>query len=165
MLGSEEGKAPRTYIVNLSSGAAEAVGPESFQVVAVSRDGKQLVGATAGTDTSSVDDPRTRAAGAVVILDLTKNEVKPVTGMAAEQHVVSWSRDDAGLLVETSDMEKTAIYRLDLASGKQTLLRQVDIRGRASGGWAFLWPAADEKSYVMFQVAQKMSLWTVDGVK
>jgi len=58
-------------------------------VVAVSRDGKQLVGATAGTDTSSVDDPRTRAAGAVVILDLTKNEVKPVTGMAAEQHVVS----------------------------------------------------------------------------
>jgi hypothetical protein len=134
-------------------------------VVAVSRDGKQLVGATAGTDTSSVDDPRTRAAGAVVILDLTKNEVKPVTGMAAEQHVVSWSRDDAGLLVETSDMEKTAIYRLDLASGKQTLLRQVDIRGRASGGWAFLWPAADEKSYVMFQVAQKMSLWTVYGVK
>jgi len=62
---------------------------EKFQVVAVSRDGKQLVGATAGTDTSSVDDPRTRAAGAVVILDLTKNEVKPVTGMAAEQHVVS----------------------------------------------------------------------------
>jgi len=29
VLGSEEGKAPRTYIVNLSSGAAEAVGPES----------------------------------------------------------------------------------------------------------------------------------------
>ena len=62
-------------------------------------------------------------------------------------------------------MNKVTIYRLDLETGKQTLVKQVETRGQGGGAQSFLWLAADEKSYVLFQVVQTGTLWTVDGLK
>jgi Tol biopolymer transport system component len=166
VLGAEQGKAERTYVVDVANGAAEPVGPEDFQVVAVSRDGKRLAGLVVGQSASpSAGDPRIPREGATATFDLSTNELKPVVGLTPGQAVVQWSRDGKSLLVEDSDMTKVTIYRLDLATGKQTLVKQVGTSGQAGATQSFLWLAADEKSYVLFQVAQTGTIWTVDGVK
>jgi len=165
VMGAEEGKAQRTYVVNVENGVAEAVGPEGFQVAAISPDGKRLVGAIPAAGDSSASDPRSGVTGSPAIVDLTTNEVNPVTGMVAGERIVAWSPDGAGLLLESFDKKKATITRVDLATAKKTLVKQVDTGGQGAGGWSVLWLAADEKSYVLFQIAQTGTLWTVDGVK
>jgi hypothetical protein len=85
--------------------------------------------------------------------------------MVAGERIVAWSPDGAGLLLESFDKKKATITRVDLATAKKTLVKQVDTGGQGAGGWSVLWLAADEKSYVLFQIAQTGTLWTVDGVK
>jgi eukaryotic-like serine/threonine-protein kinase len=165
VFGSEDGKASRSYVVNVANGAAEPAGPEGFQVIAVSPDGKHLVGEVIREVASSASDPRALGEGAAATLELSTNELKAVVGMTPGQQVAQWSRDGEGLLVKNSDVTTVSIYRLDLATGKQTLVKQMETKGQGGGGGTSLWLAADEKSYVLFQIAQTGMLWTVDGVK
>jgi eukaryotic-like serine/threonine-protein kinase len=153
IVGAETDKGQRTYVMNVGSGAVEAIGPDGFLAIAASKDGGQLLGTTTGSNAASM------------IFDSASQQLKPVPGILPDDQVVRWSRDGRGVLVQTADNEKAAIYRLDLATGKRTLLKQVESRDKAGGQWMFLMLAADEKSYAFYQLSLTATLWIVDGVK
>jgi eukaryotic-like serine/threonine-protein kinase len=168
VVGAEKDKGERTYVMNTATGAIQVLGPDGFQAIAVSKDGSQLLGAMTSASASSMtvdqnSEQLTPLPGA--IFDLTSKQLKPVAGLRPGDLVVRWSRDGAGILVQSADSDKAAIYRLDLATGKRTLVKQVESKDKAGGRSMFLMLAADEKSYALYQLSQSATLWIVNGVR
>jgi hypothetical protein len=58
-----------------------------------------------------------------------------------------------------------SVYRLDLATGKRTVLKTIEEKDKAGLLSEFLVLAEDEKSYAMFRVSSRDTLWMAEGVR
>ena len=151
VLGSEPGKRARTYLLDLSTGKLEPLGPDRFHVVAVAKDGKRILG--------------TMPTG-WVIFNTETQQMQPVPGIQDDESPWKWTKDGQGVLVEGGPPAGPAsVTRFDLATGKRTLLKTLEARDHAGVLAMRMTMAEDEKSYAVFEVVAKDVLWMADGVK
>lgn len=151
VVGTPAGQTQRTYELDMESGKLQVVGPVGWKGTAVSRDGKHIAGFS--------------SAGEVVVFDLDTQQMRSVPGAGTDE-LQGWTKDGQGLLVLESTLSDARIYRIEVATGKRTLLRAVELNDKAgSVGTLRMLYAEDSKTYV-YRVQKILgSLYVVDGLK
>jgi tRNA A-37 threonylcarbamoyl transferase component Bud32/Tol biopolymer transport system component len=117
VIGNEPGKLVRTYIINLDDNTLRPVTPEGTSAIIASPDGKYLAGANAKND--------------VVVFLLSGGPARPVPGMDASYVPAQWSADSRALYVYRPGEVPLQIFRVDIATGKKDLLRELVPADRA----------------------------------
>lgn len=115
--GSEPGHSVRTWTQDLAGGAPHPITPEGVAGTQVSPDGKYLC---------AVD-----AEGNLWIYPVEGGSPTQVKGTELGEFPVRWANDGKSLFVARSDHLPVRIYRIELASGRQTLVQQLEPRDPA----------------------------------
>jgi hypothetical protein len=150
LVGVEAGKERRSYVLDLGSGELKPLGPDGFRVWAVAHDGRRIAGTVGGK---------------AVIFDTETQKVEPMPGILAGDYPYRWTRDDGGMLVQVTATGAASVYRVDMATGKRTLLKTVEEKDRAGLLSEYFLLAEDEKSYATFRAVSADTLWMAEGVK
>ena len=104
--------------------------------------------------------------GGHAIYPLAGGSPRPLPELTPEDRVTDWSADGRSLILYRLTLVPTRAERLDLATGKRTLLREVGPSDRAGVGVVSpVLLSADEKSYAYSAFRQACYLFTVDGVR
>ncbi len=148
--GAQHGQAYRTYAVDIASGKPSAITPEGVVSLVLSHDGKEL----AAQDLS----------GSIVIYSMEGKPVRTVpntNGMLPLQ----WSADGRFLLTIVPDELPTRLLRVELATGRQELVRRV--MPSDSGGVYSLWNfhvTSDGKTYAYGYRQTLSRLYVAEGL-
>jgi eukaryotic-like serine/threonine-protein kinase len=151
--GSEPGHAMRGYIADLRGGKPRAVTPEGVGLFgAISPDGKYL---------AALDTERK-----LTLYPIEGGEPRRVPNLPADYVPIGWTPDGAGLFALYSSVPRARIYRVDVATGKQQLARELmpaDPAGIARVTQVAITP--DGKYYVYGYGRILSVLYVVDGLK
>jgi Tol biopolymer transport system component/predicted Ser/Thr protein kinase len=155
--GNEPGHGVRLYVQDVSDTKPRAISPEGAdaEAFAVSPDG-QLVAAI-GPDGKGYLYPL--AAGA-------SSEPRTINGLEPGDLPISWNEDGRALYLSRSGEVPAKVYKLDLATGKKTLWKEIvplDATGVSTIGPILMTP--DGKSYVYGFHRTLGDLYLVDGLK
>lgn len=146
--GATKGHPRATYVMDMNSGALKPIGPDGWIGHAISRDGKHIVG---------------RAAGERVVFDVDTQQAQPIAGIDPEDVVLRWSEDGNALLVSSTTLARAQIFRVDIASGKRTLLHTIDVEDKAGVTDLVVAVSPDEKTYVYNLGRVQSALYSVEG--
>ena len=150
--GNEPGRAPRCYARALDGGALRPVTAEGTDAGFISPDGREIVG-------------RLTSQG-FRIYPTDGGAPREIPSLTPEDQVFGWSRDGAAVWVGKPNEIPMRIERLDLASGRRTLLEVIAPPNRSGllfYGWVSL--ALDPGSYT-YQTREYVShLFTVEGMR
>ena len=154
--GSEPGHGNRLYVRDLEGGKLQPVTPERIEVGVgqniLSPDGKWIAAGEAGKK--------------ACLYPVEGGEPRPIPGIADGDAPIQWSDDGHSLFVRRWDELPARIYRLDLASGRRDLWKQimpgdptgvVQIRG--------VLPARDGRAYAYSYMRILSQLYVVEGLK
>jgi len=151
-VGNEAGKAMRCYEQDLSGGLPRPVTPEGTARGSISPDCLLILYST--------------PAGSWLMQPIGGGTARPVPGLTADDQVIRWSADGRFLYVSRSAEIPFRFERLDLASGRRDLIREVappDRTGVLSGTGAAL--ADDARWYAYGYSRMTSQLFVVEGVK
>ncbi|MDP9003435.1 MAG: hypothetical protein M3N12_01445, partial [Verrucomicrobiota bacterium] len=125
--GAKKGEALRSYRIDLETGNLQVCGPAGFLGVAIANDGKRI----AGFDET----------GKSVIFNTETQRLREIPGITqdssseleskVEQLGELWTDDGKALIVNKSTLFGGEIYRLDLETGKSTLLQKFELSDKA----------------------------------
>jgi Tol biopolymer transport system component len=117
--GNQPGRPGRSFLVDLAGGKPQPVTPEAVRAALPSPDGKYLVGSTAG--------------GGLSLFPVDGGPAIAIPGGVANPgyDVAQWSDDGKALYVYQAGAPPLKIYRLEVATGKTTLLRELTPTDRA----------------------------------
>lgn len=118
LLGAIEGQPLRTYEMDLEGGKPQALGPADFNGVAVAKDGKRIAG-------------RNASSGNAVVFDRDTQQVQVIPGVAPQERFEKWTADGQAILVSAETLWEARMYRVEVATGKRTLLQTVQPREKA----------------------------------
>src|SRR6202163_1155136 len=148
---SKEGQPLRTYEMDLQGGKRQELGPADFTGVAVAHDGKKIAGHNGSGDP--------------VVFDRETQKVQLLRGIGPHDEIDKWTRDGQALLVTTATPWEAQMYRVEVASGKRTLLRKVDLREKAGSIFNVrAYYVEDSKTYVYNTWRVLGSLYVVEGL-
>ena len=150
--GHEAGKASRCYMQDLSGGLPRPITPEATKNCSFSPDGQQIL--------------YSKPDGTYFIQRAGGGTAQPVPGLTSDDAVVRWRADGRALYVLQDDNLPFRIERLDLASGRRVLIRELAPADRAGvliGAGADL--TDDTKSYAYSYVRMPSQLFVVDGAR
>jgi serine/threonine protein kinase len=152
LIGATEGQPLRSYEIDLEGGKPQAVGPADFIGAAVAKDGKRI----AGRDGS----------GAAVVFDRETQKVQVIPGVEPEDRLGKWTEDGQGLLVGSETLWEAKTYRVDVATGKRTLLQTVEPIQKA-GSVSPVWLSYSEptKAYAYGVIRVLSILYVVQGLE
>jgi len=149
---SKEGQPLRTYEMDLQGGKPQELGPADFTGVAVAHDGKKIAGHNGSGDP--------------VVFDRETQKVQLLRGIGPHDEIDKWTRDGQALLVTTATPWEAQMYRVEVASGKRTLLRKVDLREKAGSIFNVrAYYVEDSKTYVYNTWRVLGSLYVVEGLE
>ena len=120
---------------------AVAVSPDGNSIAARQADGKLLLCPTSG------------------------GEPRPVPGPPEARRVTSWSADGRALFITEVDGLVARAYRLELATGRRDIVKEVRPPDRAGLTLFWLFMAADGRSYAYQYFRDLSTLFLVDGLK
>jgi Tol biopolymer transport system component len=152
--GNEAGKGVHFYLQDISGGAPKVISPEGVDALnfAVSPDGQFVVGI--GPDLKGYLYP---TAG---------GDPRPVIGMEAGDIPVNFTTDGHSIYVYRSGEVPAKVYRVDLATGKKTVFKQIaplDPTGVATMAPILMTP--DGGTYVYGFHRTMGDLYLVEGLK
>jgi Tol biopolymer transport system component len=152
--GTESGHAMRIYVQDLEGGKPKPITPEGGGNIGVlvSPDGKFVGGF--GAD------------GKRSLFPVDGGDPRPIPGIAANEGVDGWSEDGQSIFVNNRAGLPGVISRIDLASGKKTVWKQIapaDAAGVDSISGINITP--DATSYVYSYVRTLSDLYVVEGLK
>jgi len=152
LAGAAEGQPLRTYVMDLEGGKPQPLGPADFRGTAVAKDGKQIVGRN--------------DSGEVVVLDRETGKVRMVPGIGPQDDFDQWTEDGQALLVSSGTPMAAGLYRVDVATGKRTLLQTVELREKA-GSVLKLRPKYSENGKMLVYDTRRIlgSLYVVEGLE
>jgi len=110
-LGSEPGHGIRSWIQDLAGGAPQPITPEGIGGTRLSPDGKFLC---------AVD-----ADGTIWIYPIDGGKPMQPKGIENGEFPIGWSKSGRELFVARSDYLPVKVFRVDVASGKRELLREL----------------------------------------
>ncbi len=124
--GGEKDGGERVYMQAIDGGAPRAITPEGFESPvpdAISPDGKSFIA-------------RRTSDGAWVILPILGGPPRSIPGTVPEDTPLRWTQDDRSIYVAElgSSSSPAEIFRLDLATGKHTLVKEL-VPGDRAGFW------------------------------
>jgi Tol biopolymer transport system component len=153
--GNEPGRGVRLYLQDIVGGKAVAISPEGVDgtAFAVSSDGQMV--AAIGPDLKGYLYPTSG-----------HGEPRVIQGLQTGDLASSWSQDDKALFVYQSGEVPAKVYRLELATGKRTLWKQLvpgDPAGVATIGPILVTP--DGKTFVYGFHRTLADLYLVEGLQ
>jgi hypothetical protein len=156
LFGQPAGRLARGYIQRLSGGpprpfTPEGVGPLKWWSMAVSPDGRQVL----GSDIS----------GRIARYPLDGGAPEPVNGLQPEEVPAAWTSDGRALIVAHGNGRPWVIERMDLASGRRQKLFEVRPREMAGLRLTSLALSADGRYYVHSYSRLLSSLYVVEGLR
>jgi hypothetical protein len=110
--GAAEGESLRTYEMDTDGGKPQAVGPADFLGSVVSPDGKRIAG--------------NRASSGAAVFDLDTQKLEAIPGVEAGQFLTKWTEDGKAVFMFTSTPREARIYRVEVDTGKRSLLQTID---------------------------------------
>ncbi len=153
--GTEPGAhGPRIYVQDFEHGTPKAISPEGAGDVFLitTRDSKYVVGLAAD--------------GTKSLYPLEGGEPRPILGVEPREVLDQFSDDGKSFFVHNLAGLPCSVYRVDLATGKRTLWKQLvpaDAAGIDSIAGVAITP--DEKSYVYTYTRLLSDLYEVEGLK
>ena len=151
---NEPGHGTRLYVIDLAGGQPKAISPEGYRSFtrSVSPDGARI--AVVGPDRKDYLYP------------LSGGEPTPIAGLEQDETIGGWTGDSAALYVYRRRDVPGKLYRLDLATGKRTLAREV-MPGDGAGivDIAPIFETPDASFYVYGFQRTLSDLYLVDGLK
>ncbi len=151
LCGVRSGEGRRCYVAETKGGNPGPVTPEGTWDGKISPDERSVVAFGSGNHR---------------IYPVGGGPVRAVPGLTPDDNVSGWSADGRSLIVSRTTLVPTRVERVDIATGKRTLLREVgpaDAAGVAVVSNVLL--SADEKSYAYTALHQGAYLFTVDGLR
>jgi len=109
--GSEPGHTNRCYVLDLAGGKPKALTPEGILCGPSSPDNRFVVGL--------------KSNAAVGVFPVEGGPVRPIRGLPERFHPVQWSADSALLYGYRTGELPSKIYKVEIATGKQTVLQQL----------------------------------------
>ena len=129
-----------------------ALGPTDFQGYVVARDGKRIAG-------------RNGAAQAVV-LDRDTQKTPVIPGMEEGDFADRWTEDGQGLMVTKSTPWGGEIWRVDVGTGKRTLLLRMELSDKAGSNFNLRMLYAEESKTHGYDVRRILSeLYVAEGLE
>jgi Tol biopolymer transport system component len=150
--GNEPGRATRCYVQELAGGAPQPVTPEGITQGWVSPDGKLILGRT--------------GAGEFFLYPVGNGEPRRVPHVGPGDKLIRWGADGRSLLVFHENELPARVEKVDLESGRRTLLQELapaDRSGVTSIGAVSM--SGDGKWYAYSYNRDASQLFTVEGVK
>jgi Tol biopolymer transport system component len=152
LTGAAEGQPLRSYEMDIDGGKPQAVGPADFTGVTVANDGKRIAGRNASAQT--------------VVFDRGTQKLQVIPGIEPQESVARWTEDGRALVVYSSTPWKAQIYRVEVATGKRTLLHTVEPGERAGSTMPMrLAYAEGSKTYAYSTVRILGILYVVEGLE
>jgi Tol biopolymer transport system component len=152
-IGREPGHIDRCYVQTIDSGGPRPITPEGVASLIVSPDGRFVV----------TFDPNGQAA---IYSIETNDKPKPIPGLSNTDSISRWSADGQSLYVYSWGEISLKVSRLNLATGRKELLKEITPADRAG---VFYPPCIiltpDGKGYVYSIRRYLMELFLVDGLK
>jgi len=153
VIGNETGKALRCYAQDIPGGIPRPITPEVTLYGSVSPDGQQLL-------------CWRPTGGGWVIQPLGGGPTRIVPGMTSEDRVIRWSADGRSVFVFRPEIVPFRLERVDLASGRRDLIREVAPADRI--GVLNSWGAAltdDGTAYAYSYRRMTSQLFVVEGAR
>lgn len=152
LIGAAEGQPLRTYEMDLNGGKPQTLGPTDFTGVAVANDGARIVGRNASAET--------------VVFDRGTQKLQVISGIEPQDSVARWTEDGRALMVYSSTPWNAQIYRVEVATGKRTLLQTVELGERAGSTMPMrLAYAEGGRTYAYSTVRILGILYVVEGLE
>jgi Tol biopolymer transport system component len=150
--GRESGHAMRSYIQPIESGPPRPITPEGTTGVLVSPDGRRVV----------AQDAQRRH----LLYPVEGNDgPHEIPTLSEESDVLRWASDNRSLYVSRSHELPTQIFRLDLVTGQQELVRELEPADPAGAlGPLRISLSADGRWYVYSLTRTLTSLFTGEGL-
>jgi len=151
---NEPGHGTRLYLIDLAGGQPKAISPEGYRSFsrAVSPDGTRI--AVVGPDRKDYLYP------------LAGGEPTVIAGLEQDETIGGWGSDGKSLFVYRRRDIPGRLYRLDLATGKRALAREVmPADGAGIVDIAPIYETPDANSYVYGFSRTISDLYLVDGLK
>jgi len=149
--GNMPGRPGRTYIIDLAGGKPEPATPEGDYATLPSPDGKFLAGETSGK---------------LDVFPLDGGPARSIPGVEPGYVLAQWSADSKALYVYKEGDTPLKIQRLDIATGKMKLIRELvpaDVGGVVSIGPVITNADASEFAYSYYQTLSV--LYVISGLK
>jgi eukaryotic-like serine/threonine-protein kinase len=146
-----KGGASRAYVQDIEGGDPAAIGPAAIRHPTASPDGKTI--AALGPD------------GKAVLFSIDGGEARPCPGAEQGDWPIRWGADGS-LFIERAKGIGAEVHRLDVATGRLTLLRTVvaqDPAGQITPLYIQL--SADGKAYAYSFLRNLSDLYVVEGLK
>jgi Tol biopolymer transport system component len=111
LTAAAQGESLRAYEMDLDGGPPQPLGPADFTGVAVSPEGKRIAGKN--------------AAGEAAVFDRETQKLQIIPGIEPGETLAKWTEDGKALLLYSATPMEARLYRLEVDSGKRTLLQTV----------------------------------------
>ncbi len=150
--GNEAGKASRCYSQDVSGGLPHPVTPDATTNCTVSPDGLQILYSKPG--------------GTYLVQPAGGGTARPVPGLTTDDQVIRWTADGRSVYVYRPTNVPFRIERLDLASGRRILIREVTPADRT--GVLYSIGAAltdDTRSYAYDYKRMTSQLFVAEGAR
>jgi eukaryotic-like serine/threonine-protein kinase len=150
--GYEPGRKPRTFVQDLSGGAARPVTPEGVVARLLSPDGQSLV---------------TQSPEGMALTPVDGGPSRPIPGLKPDDRPVRFTADGRSLFLRSSARDFPArVFRLDLPTGRREIWKELMPGDPA--GITTLSPAAisDDGRTILFGYARSLAdLYVAEGLK
>jgi eukaryotic-like serine/threonine-protein kinase len=152
LLGAMEGQSTRTFAMDTEGSKPQPVGPADFSGLAASNDGKRIAGLN--------------SSGETVIFDRDTQKIQVVPEIEPTEIIQKWTEDGQALLLYSSLPSEAKIYRVEVVTGKRTLLQTIT-PSEIAGSRLPIRPAYAERSqtYVYSMVKDLGILYMVEGLE
>jgi eukaryotic-like serine/threonine-protein kinase len=150
--GATEGQPMRTFEMDLEGGKPQPIGPADFVGAVVAQDGKRIAGRNASGD--------------AVVFDRETGRLQTIPGIGPEDEFQRFTEDGRALLVSSATPWEAEVYRVEVATGKRTLLQKIEPSERAgSVATVKLSYAELSKTYVYSTARILGTLYVVEGLE
>jgi Tol biopolymer transport system component len=152
--GTESNHGVRLYVQDVTTSKIEAISPEGTNGIsfALSPDGR--LAAAVGPD------------GKGYFFPVASGEPRPIPGLQVGEAPVAWSADGRALYIYRGGELPAKVYRLDIASGKRTLWRQLMPPDPAGVEYVGpILPSPDGTAYAYGYRRLLSDLYLVEGLK
>jgi Tol biopolymer transport system component len=152
LTGGTEGQALRTYEMDVEGGKPQPIGPADFTGIAVAPDGKRIAGHN--------------GAGETVVFDTETQKVQVVAGVDTQDVLQAFTEDGQGLLVYSATPWQAQVLRVEVATGKRTMLQTVEPREKAGSVIPMRLAYAERSKTTVYSDARILgTLYVVDGLE
>ncbi len=150
IVGAVENETLRSYEMDINGGAPKPAGPPGWLGKAFSPDGKRIAG---------------RLAEDLVIYNAGTQQTQKVTGLEPNEFILAWSADGQGVLVYSEILGGFTVIRIDLATGKRTLVQTFSEDDKAGLFGFHVSLSPDRKTYAYSASRTLSTLYVAEGIK